>query len=210
MKKNIVIVILIILLVSVSGYLVYDKFIVEDNQLIDNNTKVENDNNTEVESDNNIEKNNDYILFANNLKSQFSKFDSNNHMSQFFNSELISDGYEVYLDEERNLYINYFNDKLNKKYGEYLITSNVLYFNVVSTGQGGGNTLFFINEDGTVGSAEIEYGVHNDESKPDVTKDLGYKDIVAIVGGVFGDGYTGASGPIFIDINGNIYSRNLK
>ena len=54
MKKNIVIVILIILLVSVSGYLVYDKFIVEDNQLIDNNTKVENDNNTEVESDNNI------------------------------------------------------------------------------------------------------------------------------------------------------------
>ena len=203
-KKNIVIVILIILLVGVSGYLIYDKFIVGDNQLMDN-IKIEKDNNT-----NNIEKNNDYMLFVDNLKLEFSKFDSNNYVSQIVNSDFISDGYKIYLDDERNLYINYFNDNLNNKYGKYLITNNVLYFSIVSTGQGGGNTLYFINEDGTVGSANVEYGIYDNDSKLEVIKDLGYKDIVAIIGGNFGDGYSSTYGVIFIDINGNVYSNNLK
>ena len=67
--------------------------------------------------------------------------------------------------------------------------------------------LYFINEDGTVGKADAEYRMNNEIS---VIKDIGYKNIVSIISGTFGDEFTGYHGPIFIDINGRIYSEAFK
>lgn len=205
MKKNVLIIVLTVLLLGVSGYLIYDKVMnnnVENNEIINNN-----DNNNETINNN---QNNSYKLFVDNFKNNYLKFDSNNYISQFVVSEFLSSDYKVYMDENKNLYIKYSDKNLNDKYGNYLIANNVLYFNIISTGQGGGNTLFFINQDGTVGSASIEYNVSGDDSKIEVKKDLGYKNIISVVSGRFGDNYTGVSDAIFIDINGNIYSYNLK
>ena len=67
--------------------------------------------------------------------------------------------------------------------------------------------LYFINEDGTVGKADTEYRMNDNIS---VIKDIGYKNIVSIISGTFGDEFTGYHGPIFIDINGKIYSEAFK
>ena len=76
-------------------------------------------------------------------------------------------------------------------------------------GQEKGYILYFINEDGTVGSADVEYGIINDNNIT-IKKDIGYKDIVSIVSGIFGDGYSGIHAPIFIDINGNVFTDNFE
>lgn len=194
----ILIIILIICVLGLGGYIVYDKML--DNSNI-NNEKI---NQTEKKQNNN------YELYASNLKQNISeKYDSNNLNYQYVLSEIIKDGYEVYLTKENELYIKYYNKELFEKYGQYKISNKVLNFYIVSTGQAGGNTLYFINMDGTVGSADIEYNIENN-SQIIIKKDLGYKNIVSIINGMFGDENSGVKGPIFIDINGNLFGDNLK
>lgn len=198
------IVILSLLVVGLGGFIIYDKVL--------NNKNIEkNQNNNEVVNNQNQENssNNSYELFSKKLKSQFSKYDDNNLNYMHVNSDIVEDGYEVYLTKNQSLFVRYFNSRLNAKLGEYKIADNVLSFNVVAAGQGGGNTLFFINEDGTVGSADTEYGIETN-NQITIKKDIGHKNIISIISGTFGDEYTGFEGPIFIDINGNILSDNLK
>ena len=151
---------------------------------------------------------NDYQIFAKNLKSQLSRYDENNLNRQFVNNDNVRYPYTVYLNENGSLFVKYSNSELNAKYGDYKISDDVLSFYVIETGNGGMSLLYFINGDGTIGSADVEFV--SDSNQITVKKDLGYKNIVSIVSGSFGDGYSGAQGPIFIDINGNIFSENLK
>lgn len=200
-KKNTwLIIILSFLVVILGGYVFFDNY--KDRLLINENDEL---NNEDTNIDGNIK--NNYSIFANNLKENVSNFGNKNYL--FVSNSVIDDGYEVYMDNNGDLFIKYFDDSLSVKFGNYKISSNVLSFNVVGVGNGGGNNLYFINENGTVGSADIEFGVMND-GKITVNKDLGYKNIVNIVSGTFDDGYTGVHGPLFIDINGNIFSPNLK
>lgn len=206
----IVVVVLSLLVAGLGGFIIYDKVLankstgnIDNKVLTDKPIEKNNNQDKETTSDNK------YELFAKNLKSQFSKYDSNNHSYLHVKSDVVKDGYEVYLNENQTLFIKYFNNELNAKYNEYKIADNVLSFYVVAAGQGGGNMLYFINEDGTVGSADTEYGIGN-SNQITIKKDIGYKNIVSIISGTFGDEFSGVSGPIFIDINGNIFSENLK
>ena len=190
-------IILFLLVIGLSGYIVCEKFLFDKN--IENNEEI-----------NDITKNNNnYQIFAENLKKQLSKYDSNNKSYQLIDSGVVKDGYEVYLDYQGNLFIKYFDKLLNDKYGEYKIADNVLNFYIINVGQEKGYILYFINEDGTVGSADVEYGIINDNNIT-IKKDIGYKDIVSIVSGIFGDGYSGIHAPIFIDINGNVFTDNFE
>lgn len=200
----ILVVILSLLVVGLGGFVIYDKVLTD-------NTFENNDNNNEVvnKQDKETNSNNSYELFSKNLKSQFSKYDDNNQNYLYVNTDVVQEGYEVYLTKNQTLFVKYFNKELNNKYGEYKIADNVLSFNVVSVGQGGGNMLYFINEDGTVGSAATEYGIGTN-NQITIKKDIGYKNIISVISGTFGDGFSGVHGPIFIDINGNIFSENLK
>lgn len=200
------VVILSLLVVGLGGFIVYDK-VLTDNPIEnnDNNNKVVNNQDKETNPSNS------YELFAKNLKSQFSKYDINYQNNSYVQnnlhveSEVVPEGYEVYLTDNQTLFVKYFNKDLNAKYGEYKIADNVLSFNVVAVGQGGGNMLYFINEDGTVGSADTEYGIGT-SNQITIKKDIGYKNIISVISGSYRDEYsgTGVNGPIFIDINGNI------
>ncbi|MBR1748913.1 MAG: hypothetical protein IJ743_03855 [Bacilli bacterium] len=65
--------------------------------------------------------------------------------------------------------------------------------------------LYFIFENGKVGCANIEKSSSLGTDIA-ITTDLGYSDIVSIVGGVFGsENAPGTHGPIFIDIYGNMF-----
>ena len=209
-KKNtglvILVIVLLVALLGTSGFIVYDKVLSKKTV---ENIDVNNTNNDVI--NNNEEKNNDnsYQIFADNLKDQISKYNSNNQSYQYINNDIVKGGYVVYLNEKGSLFVKYFDKELNDNYGDYKIADNVLSFYAINVGQDVGNMLYFINEDGTVGSADTEYGIGTN-NQITIKKDIGYRNIVSIVNGIFGDEYSGLHGPIFIDINGNIFSENLK
>lgn len=181
-----IMVVLLVIFASISTYLIYEKYYINNKQ-----------NQTE----------NNYNIFAQSLKKELSKYDNNNYNYQRVTNEIVPDGYEISINEKGTLYVRYFNKELNDKYGKYKIADNVLSFYVINDGQNFGNMLYFINEDGTVGKASAEYRMNDNIS---VIKDIGYKNIVSIISGTFGDEFTGYHGPIFIDINGKIYSEAFK
>ena len=181
-----IMVVLLVIFTSISAYLIYEKYYIRDEQK---------------------QPENNYTIFAQNLKKELSKYDINNYNCQSVTNEIVPDGYEISINEKGCLYVRYFDKELNDKYGKYKIVDNVLNFYVINDGQNFGNMLYFINEDGTVGKADTEYRMNDNIS---VIKDMGYKKIVSIIIGTFGDEFTGYHGPIFIDINGKIYSEAFK
>lgn len=181
-----IMVVFLVIFASISTYLIYEKYYI---------------NNKENQSENN------YNIFAQSLKKELSKYDNNNYNYQRVTNEIVPDGYEISINEKGTLYVRYFNKELNDKYGKYKLADNVLSFYLINDGQNFGNMLYFINEDGTVGKASAEYRMNDNIS---VIKDIGYKNIVSIISGTFGDEFTGYHGPIFIDINGKIYSEAFK
>lgn len=209
---TILIAILLVCVLGMGSFIAYDKIVVNNNtkNTTENNNKKEENgvSNKDYNSEKNI--NNSYELFAENLKSQLSKIYNESNDGEISSW---SDKYSIKIDKNRSLYITYHDSKLNKKFNNYKIADNILNYYVVQTGQGGGKTLYFINENGTVGSADIEYGViysTDDVKQIPIKKDIGYKNIVAVIEAGFGVSVSGIAGPIFIDINGNVFSTNLK
>lgn len=142
-----------------------------------------------------------------NLKNEISNLES--VINEYVINDIVVEGYDIRLEKDGNLYVEYMENNLNEMYGKYKISDNVLSCYVINTGQDVGNTLYFIKDDGTVGSANTEYGLVDDYKEITVTNDLGYKNIVTILPAVFSNEYTGARGPIFVDISGNIFSDDL-
>lgn len=151
---------------------------------------------------------NNYQIFSQTMKKNISKYSTNDMANQFVDSSVVKDGYSVYMDGSGSLYIKFNNNDYISKFGNYKIADNILNFYVFEIGQDRMNTVFFINEDGTVGSADVDFGVNNGSIT--VKKDLGYKNIVSVVSGAFGMDYSGAKDAIFIDINGNMFSKNFE
>ena len=200
----VIIVILLLAVIGLGGYIVYDKVLKNSSNETENNDNKPSDNLKDTDQNGQTTKNNNYQLFASNLKSEFSKYDEKNRPYLNIISTIGNGNFIIYLTENRELYIKYYNKDKN---AEHKIADNVLSFNAVTVGKGGGKMLYFINEDGTVGSADIEFGL---EKEITVKKDLGYKNIVSIVGGIFGNEENVINDVIFIDIDGNIYSDSIK
>ena len=80
----------------------------------------------------------------------------------------------------------------------------VSYFNIY-VGNGGYHTLYFITTDGTLHSANVDEVLN--EGKQLVVKDLEYKNIVEVKGGIEGNEHTGSHMPIFVDIEGNLIMK---
>ena len=98
------------------------------------------------------------------------------------------------------LTVNYKDEELKATFGkEYLIAKDVWNFEMIYIGNGGFRQLYFIKEDGTVGMADIELGAIS--KNIEITSVENMKNITNILEETTG----GASGPIFIDIDGKIY-----
>ena len=151
-------------------------------------------------------KSNDYNVFANNFKQEFSKFNNDNMQSLDVKNSIVGD-YNISIDAQGILYVDYEDAKLKAKFGKKKIASNVLSFYLIESGNGGGNVLYFINQNGTVGLADIEYGA---ETNINIKTDLGYKNIVNVISGVFSAQKSAAASAIFVDIDGKLYNANFK
>ena len=198
-KRNSLMIVTIILLIASIGLLGFTI----SNKFLSNNDVKENlsDN---CDSDQNNLTTNSYEIFKNNI------IKSRETAKSFYASSSCDNiSYVVSIDKSGDLFISYFGD-LEKKYNNYKLSSNVLSFNIVPTGQGGCSSLYFLNLDGSVSSVETEYAFLNASSSTNelkIVNNIGnYKNIVSIVEGESG-GMSGARIPLFIDINGNVYSE---
>ena len=137
-----------------------------------------------------------YQMFLDNLKEEVAGFDDYNYGEDFIcNGMLEIPCYHVYLYKNGELYVD-----------THKISDHVLSYRVAFSGQGGSQNLYFIKEDGKVGSASYEINLANGSDEVTIVEDLGYKNIVNIIGGVFGQENTsGSHDPRFIDIEGHVF-----
>ena len=230
-----VLVIIVFILTALSLYFVIDK---KDNDLDNNkeNNQLENGNsnlkedNSNIDSDKNTEQEkkdensnlnneindsrneNNYKVFSDNLNEEVSKYSEGKMQKQSVQTEVgsVKLYYSVTLESNGDLYVEYHNDDvLKQKYGKYKIAENILTFYIARIrGNCGENGLYFINQDGTVGLAEVEFNTcgSGDINKLNIKRDLGYKNIVSVINGNVFLGHGGYEIPMFIDINGKIHS----
>ena len=189
MEKNknksllILVIILSLLVVGLSSYLIYDKMIAkDDNEVVDNNYK----DNDKLYSE--------YLLnLKNNLEKNYTERDSETKINSNF---VNGDAYTVTINKNGVL-------SLSTRKDDYEISNNVLEMFLVDVGNSGDKTLYFIKDDGTLNSFCVDC-VLNEGVKVIQSE---YKNIVNVVNSAFGITYSGAYGPIFIDIEGNVFTE---
>ena len=215
-KKYIVLVaILMILVLGLGGFIVYDKVLKEDKTTNNENSNSENSNNENI---NVSETSNPFELFRNNLiQERNEKFDESKDRSLSYSlNEKTAMGnyfYELSLNKDGDLIVNFSQSDLIDRYGNSVVLAhNVLLFNSVNVGNGGMKVLYFVKEDGTVSSINLEQQL---EVKGDfnVTDNVGnFKDIINIIPSSIDLNNAEISDstvqPFFIDINGKIFTLN--
>lgn len=207
-SNNVLLVILMILVLGLGGFIVYDKVLKNDKT----NT------NSNYQNQNISETSNSFELFKNNLiKERNKKYDHANDVYlgniSYFNKMNIN--YSLSLSKEGVLTFDSLD--INKR---KTIADKVLLFNVASIGNGGQNLVYFIKEDGTVSAWCVDcYLINNEDTE--VENNIGnFKNIISIIpGGIsYGDSNrpnsptSDVGTPAFVDINGNIfvpYQTNL-
>jgi len=197
-KNNILIafmIILVFIVLGLLGYIVYDKVILDDNDT--NISNVDKGNNVELSAD---ELYANYLKkLKNNLNEVYKEYDA--EVSIDSNSYVWDKGYNFTITKDGRLLMTLLPEEYEEKYNNYELSKNVLQMFLVETGNGGYKTLYFIKEDGSLNSFCIEC-ISND--KFEIKKEK-YKNIVNVVETLFDLTYSGAYGPVFIDIKGNTY-----
>ena len=196
--KNILIVFLILIILGLGGFIVYDKVIQEE--------KIEEKFKEDIKTEETIDADLAYKNYIENLK-------KNRNNTTYNDSEVYptydGEGYKFTIENNGDLILNLweydnifaeFDLEKIEKYTDYKIASNVLDAFIITTTQSGMNTLYFIKEDGNLYELMIDELIL--ENKSDIKKSE-HKNIVKVVEGLFTDGNSGTPGPIFIDIEGN-------
>lgn len=187
-----VLVVIIVLLLCAVGYLLFGKDLLNKN-----NSSTSTDNNniqtTDIKSADELY--NEYLL---NLKKEIE-----NEYKEY--SDNVINGKSMSLDTDYKFTIKNNLDLVfttgNNKYSDYKISENVLNMFLIDVGNGGYKYLYFIRTDGSLNKMCIDCLSEDSTVKVETENK---KNIVNITQGLFGYNYSGAHGPIFIDIEGNI------
>ena len=201
-KSKALTIILVLIIIGLSGYLVYDKFITTDETTTTKETKEETKkttaNETKFKSENKIE--DLYKSYLDNLKKDITtKYNDNNYNvinGKYYNDTL----YTFSITKDLDLVFTSYDSKFN----QYKVSDNVLNMFIVETGNGGFKTLYFIKSDGSLNSLAIDSIA--DTGKIDVKKE-NKEYIVNVTTGGFDLNESGAYGPIFIDVKGNVFTE---
>ena len=204
-KKAPIITIILLFFISLGliGYIAYDKTI----------GSAEKENHTLGKPPVVSTVNNLFSTYSTNMQDAIAKYKDDltgefSYNEQNVSSACVSDGYSAYIKSNGDLYVKFYNSALITKYGDNKLSSGVLSFYVLPSGQGGCNSVYFIKNNGTVSIADVEYAVNQDKDIT-VSDNIGnYTDIVSIIGGIAGDSQSGAAHPFYVDVNGNIFGSN--
>jgi hypothetical protein len=194
-----VLIAIIVLLLCVVLYLLFGKDMLNsktnDNSTTTTTTKI--DNNI-VQSNNTKSADELYNEYLSNLKTGItSKYDTYSNNVVTGKSMYLDTGYEFTIKKNLDLVFT----TANKKFSDHKISENVLNMFLIDVGNGGYTYLYFIKTDGSLNKMCIDCLNENNTVK--VEKE-NKKNIVNITQGLFDYEFSGAPGPIFIDINGNV------
>ena len=147
-------------------------------------------------SSNNIDKiyNNYLVNLKNNIINKYEDY-SNNVVE--VSNDYLDTVYTFTINKNLNLILT----TRDNKYNNYKVSDNVLNMFLIDVGNGGFKYLYFIKDDGSLNKLCID--CIKEEGNVKVEKE-DKKYIVNVIQGVFDYEVSGAPGPIFIDINGNI------
>ena len=200
-----IIIVLVLIILGLAGYITYDK-VLKDKYF----SKKENEKIVKVddkEKNNQEQKNvkDSYSLYltnrANSLKKELSKNDTISIDGVISNTEVDDISYVVDLDNNLDLSIT-----INKNIGDSgiinkKIDSDVIDIFTTTVGQGGLINLYYLKTDGSLYEVNLDNIAM--EEKVEIKKE-NKKNIVSIKQALFSDGLSGAMGPLFIDIDGNV------
>ena len=196
MKKNIFILILVFLVVGLSGYIAYDKYIKPSTK---GDTKKDNKEVTK-------EKTSDerYKEYLDNLAESIKKEYINKNPNEDYSAEITNTTRVDNEDIEGHYFVS-INDKLElittaevDGLEDSVIANNVVSYYVIRVGNGGFNSIYYITTEGKVYSANVELAMYN-KTKLEIKEVDSVKNIVEIKNGNSIVGF-----PIFVDIDGNI------
>ncbi len=218
------IIILVIAVLGLGGYLVYDKVIEKDEPKVDNtqetdenvqNENTDNDNVVENENSNNVENNNTqiiekemtadekYRIFADNMKKNMRIEGGSVIYTIDLDGRYAKNVSSVEVNTNGNIYLVLATENLKNQYnntdnGSYKLTIDNLLFTDFVTSDGQGFTgLIFIKTDGTVSKLSLN------DSNIQIVDVPNVKNIVNVVNRYEGIG--GASVAKLIDIDGKYY-----
>lgn len=183
---------IIIILLCLVCYVLFGEEIFKDNA---SNTPKVSDNSQNSTTKTTDELYNEYLT---NLKKEITdnyKTYSNNVVSA--NSVYLNTDYNFTIDKNLNLTFTT-NDG---KYTNYKVSENVLNMFLIEIGNAGYRNLYFIKADGSLNKMCIDC-LKEDNTVKVLKEDR--KNIINVTQGLFEYQNSGASGPIFIDITGNI------
>lgn len=209
-KKNIrcsyalLVIILFATVCFLTDYIVVDRKLREDKTIIYGDVTDKVDSDTVIDGSVVDSTDSRFSAYVTNLKSQRQTFFNENSgfKSSYEGNNIINvKFYEVELTKDGNLSVSFVAD--GKERDTRTVASGVLNYSVLNYGNGGFRGLYIIFEDGTTGFAGIEHSYVNGEEIT-VRKD-DFKNIVSIVQGSYSDDMSGASGAVYIDIDGNLY-----
>jgi len=192
-KSSIIITILLILVLGLGGYIVYDKVLIENSL------------DTSQNDDDEKRKVNSYELFRNNLlkerEKSFAADDGYYYSTMADSAKTVNKNYYIVLKSNGDL-------EVTESGKTDVIGKNVLSFYVIYNELNGVDELYFINYDGSV--SWVSFVASEETNKYKITNNLGnLKEIVSIVSGDSHCQSTenvpcGGASPLFIDINGNV------
>ena len=152
---------------------------------------------------------NDKNQITNSLSDKYEQYLSNlktsieNNYEEYSNNVINSDS--IILGTNYNFTITKNLELLfttsNNQYEKYKVSENVLNMFLIEEGNGGFKYLYFIKTDGSLNKLCVDCLKEDSEIKIEV-KDNKY--IINVTQGLFDYEVSGARGPIFIDIDGNI------
>ena len=148
---------------------------------------------------------NSYNNFSKNIVSERKSFfnEDSSYLTTVEGNDIINiSSYDVKLTKNGELSVIYHEDDFSSDIK--FVSSNVLNYFIIEYGNGGFRGLYFIYEDGTVGFANIEQS-YIEGSEIKIEKNSNLNNIVSIVQGFYSDGLSGYRGPIYINIDRNMY-----
>ena len=141
------------------------------------------------------EENKTYTKYLTNLEQNIkTKYDDYNNNVINDSSEILNTTYSINITKKLDLMFK--SNDADKK-----LDTNVLNMFLIEEGNGGFKYLYFIKKDGSLNKICIDCYKETNEFKIEkINKD----NIVNVTQGLFDNEVSGYTGPIFIDLNGNI------
>ena len=202
---------LIIIIVLLLGCLVFGGYKYMSLQKDNDNKATTEELNKQNAQSGQVSTTNDYSLFVKQMKEERQKlFNSETSKVDFWESiSTYAEGKSYAINMTGDGTLQLVIDEKNTE-----IAKNVLLYRVAYLGNGAFKSLFYVTEDGSVYTANVEEVV-SENVKLKSVKQKSAKEIVAIIPGGSGETYKdengktietpGAAHPFFVDINGKIY-----